>query len=405
MRSLHADVLGSIANQVRNVAVPRILADELEAAKLPERSRLVILYVIYRYYMRRSRCQPINQRVLDAGISAHERKKIMHYIRNSKFIRAAANGSYREGERSIAYEVKDIPLSNAFTKRQHKKHRRRAGAGCAAEGVCPWGNCVDVVWVTVNFGVLLNCVLNAWKKLGYDKAVYDAEWSLSQVDETDSAVSKKLFDRGRSVRKDGRIYSPATNLPRSLRRRLVRFNGKAEYVDVSACYPWLLAAIHRRSRWRAGLDTTEVDRLMDLIESGQFYEALAKIAGLPYGSASDKDKIKGDFQKFCVFGPIGWHPLWRALQSICPGVCNDIRWWRSQQGGKTRLAHMLMRAEGALMTDGLIRYLVGCGVPAVQIHDGAIVPAGRALEAAAWLQELSRGRYGRSCRVKTERIA
>jgi hypothetical protein len=54
------------------------------------------------------------------------------------------------------------------------------------------------------------------------------------------------------------------------------------------------------------------------------------------------------------------------------------------------------------MTDGLIDWLVSGGIPAVQIHDGAIVPAGVADIAASWLREHSRKMFGRSCVVKVQ---
>ncbi|MEJ7591117.1 MAG: hypothetical protein WKF77_06175 [Planctomycetaceae bacterium] len=139
---------------------------------------------------------------------------------------------------------------------------------------------------------------------------------------------------------------------------------------------------------------------MDLIESGELYPTLAEMADMPYETDSEKLKLKRDFQCFCLFGPIGFHGLWRALQSICPGVCRDIRWWRNQAGGATRLAHMLMRAEGALLTDGLVRHMVASGIPSVQIFDGSIMPAGAAPMAEEFLKSESRRQYGRSCRVK-----
>jgi len=151
---------------------------------------------------------------------------------------------------------------------------------------------------------------------------------------------------------------------------------------------------------RRGLDTSGIDAELELIESGNLYATLAAIAGLPYETDAEKKIVKRDTQMYCLFGPIGWHPLWKALQTISPGICRDIQWWRSQSGGATRLAHFLQRGEGALMTDGLIHWLASGGIPAVQIHDGAIVPAGVAVIAKDWLSQHSRNMFGRSCRVK-----
>ncbi len=183
----------------------------------------------------------------------------------------------------------------------------------------------------------------------------------------------------------------------------MRFNGAAESLDVRSCYPWLMAAIHRRFLVSNGYDTTSVDSLMDLIEAGKLYSTLAEMTDVPYETNVEQRRMKQSFQMFCLFGKkIVRHPLWLALESICPGVCKDIRWWRRQPGGASRLAHMLMRAEGALMTDGLVRHLVDEGVPVIQIHDGALVPVGKAQIAEEWILAESFRQYGRSCALKVE---
>lgn len=320
--------------------------------------------------------------------------------------------------------------------------------GCvAADGS---GDCVDdfelgdsdgefVCWRSVDFSDLKTRFVNAVSELGWVNSVYVADWGIGFADDCcvpdddvlvecataafvekfgcapsvdviarvvdchKGAADRYVSDRVSSIKRiDGRVYSSVTSLPRWLRRTLVRFSGEAESVDVSACYLWLLSAEHRLSLVRRGLDTTEVDTLMNLIESGEAYRKLAEMAELPHETALEMRWVKRDFQTFCLFGTIGWHPLWHALMSICPGVCDDIQWWRRQRGGATRLAHFLQRAEGQLMTDGLVRWLASHDIPSVQIHDGAIVSTGVSSIAAEWLQLYSRELYGRSCRVKCE---
>ncbi len=282
------------------------------------------------------------------------------------------------------------------------------------------------MWRTVDFGPLLEAVGVGWVKKGWDRSKKNAEWSLLQCDETpltaDEIVAEKAEEpvvaeqhaaqheryRDRTTegifRKDGRVYTSVTSLPKWIRERVVKFGGESETIDVRCCYMWVLSAEHRQSLVRRGLDTSEIDVVLELIESGGLYSKLADIAGLPFETELEQRQVKQDTQMYCLFGPIGWHPLWQALQRVAPQICRDIKWWRSQPGGATRLAHFLQRGEGALMTDGLIDWLVSDGIPAVQIHDGAIVPSGVAEVAAMWLKDHSRKQFGRSCHVKTEAL-
>ena len=149
-------------------------------------------------------------------------------------------------------------------------------------------------------------------------------------------------------------------------------------------------------------NTESVDRFLEVVRSGELYQRLADAAGMPYETTGEQRAVKAQTQMFCLFGRIGFHRLWFALQEICPGVSSYIRWWRNQSGGATRMANRLQRLEGALMTDGIVNHMTSQSIPCVQIHDAVIVPVGYKDQAAGWLREYSRTLYGTECRVKVE---
>lgn len=400
----------NLTNLVRKVCIPAPLMSEIDAFGLKGLARDVIYWIVYRSVTHKKGKQPIACKVLDKGLSAYARRRIKDFIKQSNYL-IESPGRYQTSERSLCYEL------NPNTVTIERQHNNGSVGG-------------RVVWRSVDFGCLLGRVRVAWDVLGYEQSVYDAQWSLEQVDEPafplESVTGDELKKNGVCLKKrrksgtsdydqlahehrlamsrfwndrmsgifrrDGRQYHSGLSIPRWIRRRVIRFQSKSETVDVSGCYIWIMAARHRRSRVRAGLDTKKVDELLELIETGQFYSRLSEVAGCDVGDA------KTQFQIFCLFGDLEKSRLWFALRELCPGVCGDIQWWRDQPCGASRLSDMLQRGEGNLI-DPLVRYLVSNGVPAVRIHDGIEVPEGAAKMAADWLSERSRELYGRSCRV------
>lgn len=451
---------------VFRVPIPAGLKREIEASGLRGLAKDEIYWIVSECLTSKTKAAKVNQRVLNIAINSTQRANVIRFIKSSQYIRVASSGSYMVGQRCLSYELTELAYAELGDVSARQDIMRGGDVlvdgcnkwvdGCAGEDVdgerpvccVAMGNLVEYavdvtgcnccVWRSVDFSALFSKVQIAYERLGWNQSVLHAAWSLSELDEPEifeedivcaaeenlrektgrivfddelrpvveactRAVARFVDRRSENVlRKDGRTYHSATNLLRKLRNKFVRFNKAAESLDIRACYAWILAARHRRFLVSREMNTSAVDFLMDLIEAGELYSTLAEVAGLPFETEEEKRLVKAHFQQFCLFGKIGWHPLWHALKSICPGVCGDIRFWRNQPGGASRLAYLLQRAEGSLMTDGLLRHLFESGIPGVQFHDGAILPAGKAAIAEEFLRAECMRQYGRACAVKKE---
>jgi hypothetical protein len=178
----------------------------------------------------------------------------------------------------------------------------------------------------------------------------------------------------------------------------VRINGeKPANVDIRACYIWTVAASLRQRRIKAGLSTARIDALLDLIESGGFYEGIAALARM------SKSGAKASFATLCLFGGEDEHfannRLWYALKELCPAITDEILRLRFRYGGPSGFAKHCQRMEGAIMLDGLLMILRDMGIACVTIHDGALVqPQYREL-AVAIIKARTLELFGRSCAV------
>ncbi len=394
-------------NLVVTHIVPTVIIAELDANDMHGFARDIILWIVCRH-VTRGISTGLHQILLSRSVGSTIREQVIDYIDQSKYIKVALSGLYRRGSCAMRYHPTD---AMADLLQQHNYER------CCDIGMDGMDG-MDVCWRTVDYRPLRAKIEAGFQKLGWDISRVDAEWTLKQADQptmTDAEIIEHFtpveadgeigtvapddlakvdahqaaYGRYRDhrtdriLRRDGRTYTSVTSLPRWIREREVVFAGGAETLDISACYWWILAADHRLSRIRYGLATDEIDGLMDLIECGDFYGKMAKMTDMPYGTDSERKAVKVAVQQHCLFScRLGRHPLWDALRSICPQICKTIQWWHQHRNGRSELAYFLMRGEGQLMTNGLVKWLVAGGVPAIQIHDGAIVPVGAAKVAA-----------------------
>jgi hypothetical protein len=412
-------------SNVRKVCLPSVLNAELQASDLHGPAKDVVFQIVEGCLTSREYSHPFNVKILTLAIGRRQTDAVSKYLNGSRFFRAASGGSYKVGAACRRYEV--------LCDRECDINPMDKTLSASAGGI--WTG--DVVYRSIDFGPLMERIQTASERLGYGQSIKDAVNSLEHIDIIvltdqeirDGAKDYLLAEKPRASRKkikdtvdghltsyrrfrddptkgvkrqNGRTYTTVTNLPRWIRRKVVRFKGAAATVDVSACYPWLLAAEYRQRLIRDGEDTTSVDSLLQIITSGRLYAELAERAKMPYGTPSEQRAVKAQTQQFCLFGRIGVHPLWWAMQELCPGFCQTIQWWRKQPGGATRLSNRLQRLEGQLMTDGIVRHLAELNVPVVQIHDAVIVPIEYAEQSERWLKDHSRELWGTECRVKVE---
>lgn len=394
------------------VTIPKVLQDCLDASDLHGPAKDVIYYLAYRHYAI-GKSVGLNQKLLNVSLSHNQRKKIISFIRNCPYISKALNGKFKPDVQSIRYHLTDVP-EQFESGSQHNF------------------DTVSSLWCyrLVDFNGLLVLVKKGFEFLEWDLALFNAEWSLGLVDEPvlDDATfveafevevecesaekaaevlesHKAAYDRFREQKtehilvRDGRTYTSVSNLPRWIRKSQVKFDGGVASADISAAYWFFLAADERLSKIRYGMDTSELDEFISLVNSGSFYKTLATMADIAYETDAEQQEVKKQVQTFCLFGPIGWHPLWRALFEISPHMCRTILWWHAQYRGVSELAYFLQRSEGRVMTHGLVREMCKAGFPAVQIHDGCLVPETMGRAAAEFISQKTAEIYGVACRV------
>ncbi|MEO1525807.1 MAG: hypothetical protein AAFX06_10235 [Planctomycetota bacterium] len=191
-------------------------------------------------------------------------------------------------------------------------------------------------------------------------------------------------------RKDGRTYIPTTNCPKSIRHNSLRMEGEwVGEADLGASYWYLLATQLRPGRER--------DRLLELIHSGGFYEAIAEAAGIEF---TDRETLKQEVQRQCLFGRdwrLSSRPLWRGLRRLLPELCcmiEDYRRWYGVSG----FARFLMRLEGRLM-DAVWVTLHRRGIVSLRNHDGMLAAESWVAQVRDTIIELGVSIFGIAPRV------
>ncbi len=427
------------------VCIPEPIHAEMAASDLRDGDKLIITAVVNASATTSVRGKMLNGDLIYAmpGLDKRARPRIKKFLKSSPHFGFIPGG---KDTHSDFFFVKGFALAHRYhSNRSEPVQASVESAQHTSDVPCGlW--CGDVVWRTVDFGLLDWMVETAKKTINWDRAEKEAKKSLEQVElvgvpECDDellkealanikvkigrnkktaakkrkkALSKarkqvaqiRLFERDPTAnikRKDGRLYTRLSSLPRWARRKYIRFiSGRnVESVDIRAMYPWGLAAKLRQRRLRRGLCIESLDRLLEMIESGTFYEQLAQRAGVTTKQA------KQSFAVLCLFGDAerdhwGRNSLWFALDAICPELCDEIAKWRRQTAGASRLAGYCQRLEGAIMLDGLVPAMADAGVPCCTIHDGCLVPEGCGRMAAQIIKDRAASLFGRPCAVKIE---
>ena len=441
------DLPESSGSRVVRVCIPAPIHAEIAASDLSDLAKFIVYAVIYESATTPQQCKYISTSMLDhmPGIGQRTRRRIRAFLKSSKHF---GHGRFVKGVHSTPFWVSGHQLAvRSVSGDTVSTYGCLGGAQHNSDvGVGVW--CGDVVWRSVDFGVLDGLVETAKRALGWDLAEKEAKIALEQVElagvpESNSDLycealkhiavnvgrnaknrAKKLAEARQKAkkhvamirlfeadptahiqRKAGRLYTRLSSLPRWARVKYLRFTGdrRAESVDIRCCYLWCLAAELRQRRLKRGLDIQSLNILLDLIESGGFYEELAKRAG------TETSQAKRSFAVLCLFGDRqadcwGRNRLWFALDAICPLICDEISAWRRQPAGATRLATFCQRMEGAIMLDGLVPAMAEAGILCCTIHDGCLVPEGNGEHAAQVIRDRAASLFGRPCYVKTEAL-
>lgn len=159
-------------------------------------------------------------------------------------------------------------------------------------------------------------------------------------------------------------------------------------------------ALSSLPQWARREYVRRVERLLDLIESGEFYVRMAQQARM------SKNSAKQSFNTLCLFGGadeyFGRNKLWYALQDLCPEITAEILRQRKLHGSTSEFARHCQCLESLLVLRGALHDLTADGVPCIVLHDGMLVPPHDANRAEAYLRAKSVAVFGRECAVKIE---
>lgn len=201
--------------------------------------------------------------------------------------------------------------------------------------------------------------------------------------------------------RSGRIYIPGLSLRAAARTEIMRYRGEQLWqVDVSGCYWWVTCAEIRRALLLSRSSQTvreqiatnrsiqNVERLICIISSGQFYEFFAEKCGLDTVTVKERINMLCLFNKYDLGGP-----EFQLIQREWPQVARVIRRLRDQIGGTSTLSRFLNGLEGQLM-NGALKALTDAGHAAVRIHDGLAVPEALVHDAMAAIRIQAETRFG-----------
>lgn len=186
-----------------------------------------------------------------------------------------------------------------------------------------------------------------------------------------NAHNRQFFYSDNRGQKDGRLHHTFTNMPKELRKEILKYNGMGNEVDVANCLPSILGGLFN------GHSTGDDDKkqaFVDDIESGLLYEKLAEHIGY------SRDESKTDFQRVInktqkqleaqnteyvsaiidLYGPDVWKWL-GAVKRVANGMYDD----RTSKS----LGLILMNFERKFIVDSVHE----SGVDYVSVHDAIYV--------------------------------
>lgn len=197
--------------------------------------------------------------------------------------------------------------------------------------------------------------------------------------------------------KSGRLYHNATTLPRDCRRLLLMDGLPTMETDIGNCQPFLLGATMYDG------PSAERSRFMDMCIAGEFYDRLNALLPAPI---ADRDELKKTVYQNIMYGS-SWHVQqapFKAFERAWPILAAKVKATKYGAGGKSRLPVAMQGAEAEMMFGRVVPRLMN-DLPeakAVTIHDGLLLAAQYAQDAAWIIEEEFVKRYGVSPLVRVK---
>ena len=431
-----------VGSRFVRACIPAPIHAEMAASDLSDTDKLIIDAIVWECGTTKRGCKHISVAMLNKmpGIGERGRQRIKRYLKSSPHFGFIP---HEEHSHSEAFFVSGFALAERSLSNHRVQPCSQSGSAQHTSEVASGVWCGDVVYRVVDLGRVDELVRVAKAALEWDIVEKEAKKAIEAIElvgvpESDAELfdaamaniplklgrnkinaakklakarekaqmqvaSIRLFQRDPTAniqRKAGRLYTRLSSFPRWARRQFVRFIGgqQPDTADIRCCYLWCLAARLRQKRMKRGLDISSLNSLLDLIESGGFYEEIAKRAGKKTSQA------KKSFAVLCLFGDRkkdhwGCNSLWFALDAICPEVCDEIVRWRCHTNGKTRLAEYCQKLEGSIMLNGLAPAMAELDIRCAIIHDGCLVPPGCGGIAAQIIRDRAASIFGRPCFV------
>jgi hypothetical protein len=212
-----------------------------------------------------------------------------------------------------------------------------------------------------------------------------------------------------------RLHSLITRTSSHLRPLLLLDGRPVAEVDITNSQPLLLAilmdaqhmkCLHNIVEGRPGtlllplsvsVSVQEIGAFRHVCETGEFYDLLAGIAGIP------REHAKIEVFRDVLFGKAHFRGrTTEAFASRWPAILACVRKMKKERGHKT-LAQALQRAESIIMLDGagsrLLRELPG--VPFLTVHDSVLTTA-EAAEAVKAIMLQTFKEYGVQPKIKVK---
>lgn len=178
----------------------------------------------------------------------------------------------------------------------------------------------------------------------------------------------------------GRVFTNITSLPKVLRRHVLLCGEATAEIDIKNSQPFLAATLYPNS-------CAEKARYLELVKSGEFYEAINQQLSVPYDLPKKRDNLKCRIFKEVFFGQaLNRYEALTVFSNLFPELSAIIK-SKKKNGNTSALPLHLQSIEARAMIGNVHTRAVGAGVPIITIHDSALVRVRDVDRVADWIKE------------------